>query len=51
MADFWECACEIDYMKPNHLIRCRVCGTYQDDTKESRKKEVEKFIKEREEKK
>ena len=46
--DYWDCECEDDYIHPNSVKACGVCGSEQEDQPSSRADEVRAWRRERE---
>ena len=43
--DYWDCACEHDFIHPIAKSACSICGATQEESPSSRENEVQKYVK------
>ena len=41
---YWDCECEVNYINPKSNDKCMLCGTFREDSPDSRVSEVERIL-------
>ena len=43
-ANYWDCECKKDYIKPKKVTKCNKCNAIQEEQPDSRQDEINKYV-------